>query len=268
MSKVGHNFVDAMRRDISGQWESGTCGRCAKPGSILPGGTDCRDCWIRLRTCRKCSKEYIRTDDPKRYDDHEFCSDTCAIAALSEEQRIAAEEWWQNVCPAIYRATDVARLPRQKQSREVLRWQRGKEPNTGLLAFGPSGAGKTRSMFLLMRRLKEEGLNVRIVRAAEFAREVVERCQPDGIGGLAHYVRELAKVHALFLDDLDKARFTPRVESELFELIEARTSSDRPLFVTTNASQAQLAARLSPETGPAIVRRLCEFCDLIDFDAP
>jgi hypothetical protein len=70
----------------------------------------------------------------------------------------------------------------------------------------------------------------------------------------------------LFIDDLDKARFSPRVASELFDVIEARELNYLPVVITTNASGKELAAKFEKTIGPAVVNRLARMSITIDFD--
>jgi DNA replication protein DnaC len=80
-------------------------------------------------------------------------------------------------------------------------------------------------------------------------------------------------VDLLLIDDLDKAKFTPSYAEALFELIETRTSENRPTIVTCQLGGAELLDKLSHEQpslrahAEAIVRRLRDFSEVFDFDA-
>ena len=63
-----------------------------------------------------------------------------------------ASHRWAKICPPLYAATDPARLP-QESLRRVMAWQFGPR---GLVIHGPTGTGKTRAAFLLLRRLHDE----------------------------------------------------------------------------------------------------------------
>jgi DNA replication protein DnaC len=69
----------------------------------------------------------------------------------------------------------------------------------------------------------------------------------------------------LILDDFGKNKFSERVEAEIFDLVEYRTSHELPLFITTNETPDTLKARMSADRGEPLLRRLFEFCDVITF---
>ena len=138
-----------------------------------------------------------------------------------------------------------------------------------MILFGGSGLGKTRTLFEVLSREASGGGSIepiRWIRGIDFQTEVIERTKPNGSGGIVEWRESLVEAFLLAFDDLDKARFTPRVEVELFNLIDRRTNERRPIIITSNSSSDALLAKLSPDTGPAIVRRIREFCHPINFD--
>lgn len=79
------------------------------------------------------------------------------------------------------------------------------------------------------------------------------------------WLEKVASVPILFFDDLGKLKLTERAETELFGVIDRRISNGLPLLATTNDSGDSLAARMTENRGPAMIRRLREFCDVIQF---
>jgi len=75
----------------------------------------------------------------------------------------------------------------------------------------------------------------------------------------------LATVDVLFFDDFGKMKFTERVESELFAVIEKRTANCLPLILTTNFTGETLEERMTLDRGVPLVRRLREFCVDVSF---
>jgi DNA replication protein DnaC len=71
-------------------------------------------------------------------------------------------------------------------------------------------------------------------------------------------------VGILLLDDLGKERFTDRVETELFNVVETRVSNSRPFLITSNYSVKSLGQRMSSDQGGAIIRRIVEFCHVVE----
>jgi hypothetical protein len=146
------------------------------------------------------------------------------------------DERWLGLCPPIYRETDIHRLP--PEAAKVTQWQYGPR---GLVVVGPTGVGKTRAMWLLLKRLVYEGRHVRALNAVEFA----NRCADAFMEGRGtEWTRKLA---------------------ELYLVVERRVAHGRPILVTTNLTgRAYVEGREDDgERAAATVRRLREFCDTV-----
>jgi len=182
--------------------------------------------------------------------------ETAAKDAAVKRQR--AVEAWGRQCPALFQATDPARL-NQKMLAKVMAWQFGPK---GLLVSGPSDRGKTRAMFLLLRRLAVDELrDVVVFHDNEFAHQCA-RAFGDQTGEA--WVEKICKASVVFFDDIGKFKLTERVESELFGIVASRTAWMRPTLWTTNFKGEELASKLSPDRGVPLVRRLKEFCEGIE----
>lgn len=170
-------------------------------------------------------------------------------------------ERFNRVCPPLYQKTDPARLPKSSLM-QVMGWAYGP---TGLLCTGPTGTGKTRSVWLMLRQLAENKYIVpEFFDAVRFAHEVSKRfSQGDGDGEA--WITKISKQPLIFFDDLGKNRMTDRVEAELFGLIERRCAAELPIIATTNDTGSSLVERMSDGRGPALVRRLREFCQVVNF---
>jgi hypothetical protein len=176
----------------------------------------------------------------------------------AREARLAA--MWDAICPPLYQDTDESRLPSEPFGK-VMAWEYGA---AGLLLVGGSGLGKTRCIYRLLYRLLQEERSIRAFDATKFAHDCA-RHFGDGSG--ERWISELCAVDAVLLDDLGKAKMTERVEAELFGLVEKRAANFKPLLVTTNFTGQLLLQKLSEGTGPALVRRLRDFCITINFGA-
>lgn len=193
-----------------------------------------------MKTCTYCHRY---SPDDARHCTHEDCF----------------EGRWTKICPPLYRSTDPAQIPNQEALKTVLGY---KYSDKGLFLAGPTGRGKTRSAFLLLRRLHEEDYRVDSLDCLDFGHKIAALFH-EGTG--VDWVRGLSRVPMLFMDDVDKVKLTERVESELFGLFERRIANCLPTIITTNATGNQLAERMDDLRGPAFVRRLQKFCDLICF---
>ena len=221
--------------------------------------------------CRECRKPVEPYSGPfASLRGNELCDRCRQIAReASERQRIEAEklaaarrheEGWTTLCPMLYRDTDPARLP-QESLAKVLAWHYA---SRGLLLHGPTGRGKTRAAWLLLRTLHDEKRRIIAFDCVGFAHECAKQFR-DSDGGGERWAKNLAEVPVLFLDDFGKGKFTERVEVELFGLIERRTANCLPIILTTNFVGESLEARMSPDRGAPLVRRLREFCGDVCF---
>jgi DNA replication protein DnaC len=73
-------------------------------------------------------------------------------------------------------------------------------------------------------------------------------------------IERLTSCSLLVIDDLGKERLTQRMETDLFSIIDERTSNKRPTIITTNYNGSGLSDRFNNgETGTAIIRRLKDY---------
>ena len=198
--------------------------------------------WIQ-KLCQPCRKQ----------------NDIEVEAYWAESERQKAEEAWFNICPPLYRDTDPARLTVGAETLDkILKWT----PNPqGIGLTGTSGAGKTRAMFLLLHGLHLGGHKIVATTAKRFENWCHRMFDKDDEARLSIKAARNAKI--LFIDDIGKEKYTERVESEFYDLIEHRTSNLLPILWTANATGQQLVKMMGEDRGTPIVRRLREFSTII-----
>lgn len=168
---------------------------------------------------------------------------------------------WSEICTAArYRETDPRLLPAQGPYKAVAAWQ---YQERGLILTGPSGLGKTRAAWLLMRRLHEEGRNILAFDGFGWTANVA-RAFMD-VQNLERWMDGLTYVDMLFLDDVFRGKFTDAQELALWGVIERRTANKMPIIVTLNATGESLKADYGASVEP-IIRRMREFCDSVSFN--
>lgn len=198
-----------------------------------------------LLRCPVCGEPTDRRD---RWD--YFVALPCSTACEREKR-------WQAICPPLYQETDVQRLP--EASTRVLEWE---YQGVGLLLIGPTGLCKTRTAYLLLKRLFDEGKTIRAFGATQFE----DQCgQAYGEGNGPSWLQNICEADVVFLDDLGKGVFTQRAEAGLASLVEHRTSHHLPIITTTNLGGAELKNITSENRGAPLIRRLREFCTIIEF---
>ena len=171
---------------------------------------------------------------------------------------------WEKLCPDIFRVhvpTEIEKLPDQAAYRRTMEWKHNRE---GLLLVGETGTGKTRTAYLLLRRLLEAGREIHAFSAyhGEFANECAEQFSRDCTEANT-WMRMLKTADVVFFDDLGKAARTERAQAQFFELIEGRISKGLPIIATMNkgAMDDQFTTdRLAP-----LKRRLFQFCQVVKF---
>lgn len=206
--------------------------------------------------CYQCRDEQQRQCPGVFYQEGESRSYLCKTCEHSDRV-----EMFSSYCPPLYRENDLARLP-ARQYRQAMEWQFSSK---GLLLMGDSGTGKTRVAWALLRRILIEDskrYSFAWFDCVSFGHSISKRYREDTA---EEWLEEMSQKYILFFDDLGKLKLTERAEAELFGLIERRCANQLPIIATTNDTGDSLASRMTDNRGPAMIRRLREFCDVIAF---
>lgn len=237
-------FQEGEKRMVTlGEEKEVPCSQCAAPLKrrvIMFGGKEVFG--DAMRICKACEDSGITRASLER------------TRELDSEER----QRWLDLCPPLYRDSVPDKLLVSPDIlTEVLSWEPSER---GIGLTGATGSGKTRLIFLLLHRLFMERHRAFAITAKRFehcchrmfdkddeARSVISRCKSTPI---------------LFIDDIGKEKYTERVESEFYDLIETRTAYLKPILWTANFSGDQLRKAMSEDRGAPIVRRLREFCTI------
>jgi DNA replication protein DnaC len=141
----------------------------------------------------------------------------------------------------------------------------------GMLITGPSGRGKSRALWDLLRRLMcREGREVRVFRSADFFRRLQEHIK-YGSDESRLWLKLLAETPLLALDDWGQEAVTNAranwCEATFFDLLDQRLGNRLPIIITTNLTARQIAdsdhenVRSDP-----LLRRLLDACHVVPFE--
>lgn len=191
---------------------------------------------------------------------------------MADAKRRDAEARWQATCPPDFKASnwDHPELkPYRASIDRVLAW---KYQPLGLIASGPTGRGKTRSICELYRRLAcEEGIDVRYYYAGDWFSLLQSEIR-YGRDDARHWVEECARHRLIILDDLgQEAVTTARSEwaaAWFFRFLDLRIGAKLPLIVSTNLTANQIAGEHAAQKGirhEPLIRRLLELGEVVKF---
>ena len=185
-------------------------------------------------------------------------------------ERVKARELTDSVMPPtmpeIFRDTEVARLHPKVQ--DALNWKPEGDV-TGLLLHGTTGVGKTRGIWEVICRLwKAKALKDRQLEYKFLTMRKLEGLIEKSFDDRQHskMIDSLIEVELLILDDFGKERLTQRMASDLFSIIDERSTARKATIISTNFNGSSLLERFDgrdKETGVALIRRFKDYYKII-----
>lgn len=136
---------------------------------------------------------------------------------------------------------DNGAVPQLAWARQyVEHWPEMRRENMGLLFWGPAGTGKTFAAACIANALVDLEVGVRMITLGEallnlFGMSGEERIQ---------YLEVLTTCGLLILDDFGVERRTPYAREQVYEIVNRRYLSGRPMVVTTNLTLAERIKRM------------------------
>jgi len=190
------------------------------------------------------------------------CDQKNRVAEADQAKKMRYKSF-QSVCPAIYRDTDPNHpsMPPAEKLARILTWQVGP---VGLILHGHSRTCKTRCAWLLIKKLiVDDCKSVVSMTSVEFA-DGCALAASTGADAYAAWKAWMNDADVLFIDDLGKNKMTERVEADLYDVIETRTSNRKPILFTTNFAGKDLIHKFSEDRGKPIISRIREFTQSIN----
>ena len=171
--------------------------------------------------------------------------------------------WYEARCPNSMLETEPDRLE-QINLAKVMGYEM--DNGRGLMLYGATGLGKTRMLWMLLRHLTiaKRFSQWLFYSSTSLARELTVAYSFDKTNlrqSPQELHQKLIDIPLLCIDDFGKERLTPRIESELFDIIRERTDELKPILFTSNFDGEKLIARFNdPYTAEPLIRRVREFC--------
>ncbi len=205
------------------------------------------------QACELCSRKFQakRTRILHRFFVVRICS-ACdaqqtadAEAAEEVKQRAARERAWGEMTEGFERIcqSDPKRLPKALVAKaNAWEWRGGRSL---MFAANKAGLGKSRCAFMALRRAFDAGKRCFALQAVRLERLATREIYDDD--RQARWAAERALDRArecsvLLLDDIDKPKWTPASEKELFELMDTRHAAMRSTIWTSNTLREDLGA--------------------------
>ena len=155
---------------------------------------------------------------------------------------------------------DNGRNPQMKTARfYVEHWEDMKAGNIGYLLWGSVGTGKSYLAGCIANALMEKEISVRMTNFALILNDLAATFE-----GKNEYISNLCRYPLLILDDFGMERGTEYGLEQVYNVIDSRYRSGKPLIVTTNLTLTELQ---NPQDTPhaRIYDRLLEMCAPVCF---
>lgn len=139
-------------------------------------------------------------------------------------------------------------------------WERAYKENIGLLLWGGVGTGKSFGAACIANALIEQSIPACMVNLSSVLNSLTNFQGVDR----NQFIGDLMKYPLLILDDFGMERRTEFANEQIFNVVDERYRSGKPLIVTTNIPLASLKAPDSLEMS-RICDRLLEMCTPVGF---
>ena len=151
-------------------------------------------------------------------------------------------------------------VPMDTLRRYVEKWEDMQRENIGLLLYGDVGTGKSFGAACIANSLIEQSISACMINLSTVL---------NSMGGFQSeekntYISDLMRYPLLILDDFGMERQTEYALEQVFNVIDARYRSGKPLIITTNLSMAELNNPKSLEH-KRIYDRIKEMCQPLNF---
>ena len=132
---------------------------------------------------------------------------------------------------------DNGKNPVMKKARDYIeKWSDALSSNTGLVLWGDVGTGKTFFAACIANALVEQNVSVKMTNFSTILNDLFAESDKN------KYLDRLNKHSLLIIDDLGIERGTEYALEQVYNVIDTRYKSGKPLIVTTNLTLDELKA--------------------------
>ena len=200
------------------------CGKCNTPKQCAVNFLGV----IKFPFCLcKCEKEKrdLAEREVKRLEELRRISETRKLGFPDDEMATWTFDKDDNASPELMK---IAR-------NYVANFGKMQQRNKGLLLYGSVGTGKTFAACCIANALIDKGYSALVTNFARLA-NTLQGLREDR----QDYIDKLNAVNLLVIDDLAAERQTEYMQETVFNIIDARYRSGRPLIITTNLTADEL----------------------------
>lgn len=228
------------------------CGKCHTPKeAFFENGFSFNGVNKHPRECR-CAAERRQAEEAK---EKERKRQKCITALRMEAFRdIPATDW-------SFERAAVLTTPLQTVRNYADHWEEMQQNNIGLVLFGNVGTGKSYAAGCVANAVIDRMVSVGFIAVAD----IVNRMQGLWGDDRDRFMRSLMRSDLLILDDLGAERNTSYGKECVFDVINRRRLSGKPMIVTTNIPLKYMQQTTDMDER-RIFDRILECCMPVQFD--
>ena len=187
--------------------------------AFIPAGMELFGKTKRARMCACCREAKERSEKRSKQMEHDRTVSLLREKCFSDKNMY---NWrFEN---------DNSRNSKMHVAKEyVASWEENEKENRGLNFWGSVGTGKTYMAGCIANALLEKEVSVRMTNFAE----ILNALNSPGVDR-NEYIHSLCRVRLLIIDDLGMERGTEYGMEQVYNVIDARYRTHKPLIITTN----------------------------------
>lgn len=228
------------------------CGKCHTPKeAFFPEGFSIGTCRTHPTPCR-CARERMEREEEQRR-----AQEAATLRARLRKEAfrdIPADNWR-------FDRAEITTPQLEKARRYAENWEQFRSDGVGLLLFGGVGTGKSYAAGCIANALIDQGISVLFLNMTD----AVNRLQSNHGAGRESYLKTLLGPELLILDDLGAERSTSIGRERVFDVVNSRHLSGKPMLITTNLSLGTMK-NADDLDDRRVFDRVLEVCVPVRFD--